>query len=198
MNSLLFFQNEIVRQFLPGEVCELRLSGARAAYVRQWHSLSEGKEFPALLHQYGRGRASVATLSEQEICFTGRFEPLEIERLKVLAIVGVSRPQTVKKVIHSAVTFGVEELVLVGTERGEKSYLQSHSLAPDQILEETVRALEQATDPHPPAISLLKHFGELRSRLTLFCEHGGRSACKYVLDPGKDGESGGGQGRIAP
>ncbi len=81
-----------------------------------------------------------------------------LERLDVTLMVGLSRPQTIKKVLAVAVQTGVKKLCFVKTERGEKSYLSANILKNLEI--EVIKSLEQTGDSHGPDIKIYKSLPE--------------------------------------
>jgi RsmE family RNA methyltransferase len=97
-------------------------------------------------------------------------------------IVGLSRPQTVKKVLQAAVMLGVRSLHFVSSERGEKSYRTSHALQADRLEEESIKALEQIWDSVAPSVhvhfSLRRVFDALVGATSQQVE-----AVKLVADP---------------
>jgi RsmE family RNA methyltransferase len=105
-----------------------------------------------------------------------------LERVPVDLIVGVPRPQTVKKVIQAAVMLGVRSLHFVRSELGERSYLQSRSLSEEGILEESAKALEQIWDSGLPNIEVHRAFSYfMKNKLPLLTKEGG-AAC-LLADP---------------
>jgi RsmE family RNA methyltransferase len=75
-------------------------------------------------------------------------------------IVGLCRPQTVKKVIEVAVTVGIESLHFVRCERSEKSYLHSDVLSQAKMNTQVHQVLEQVWDARAPEIVIHPRFRE--------------------------------------
>ena len=76
----------------------------------------------------------------------------------VILVAALPRPQTLDKVIHAAVTMGVEAVWFIHTRKVEKSYWQSSRLADDAIREEVILALEQCADTVMPEITFHRRF----------------------------------------
>jgi RsmE family RNA methyltransferase len=76
----------------------------------------------------------------------------------IIAIVGVSRPQTMKKVIHTAQVCGVDRLFLVRAAEAQKSYFESEALQPEHIDKEIDLAMAQAWDPIPCRVHVRERF----------------------------------------
>ena len=81
----------------------------------------------------------------------------------VILVAALPRPQTLDKVIHAAVTMGVEAVWFIHTRKVEKSYWQSSKLDPGHLAREIDLALEQCCDTVAPRL-------EFRSRFKPFVE----------------------------
>lgn len=152
MNSLIVLPQEI----RDGSIAVL--SGPRARYALDTHGVREGQSLKVAVMDGMRGEGRILSASMDEVSISITLSESGLKPTPVSLIVGVSRPQTVKKVIQSAVMFGVSSLHFVRSERGEKSYLQSRSLDADQIEEETIKAMEQVWDSRRPEILAHRSF----------------------------------------
>lgn len=152
MNSVIFYEDE----FNQGYV---RVSGERARSVSE--KIGDRKLLPIGILGAHRAKARVIVCSSDCV----ELEVTEImpalPRLPVHCIVGLSRPQTIKKILQASGLFGIESLTFVASENGEKSYLQSHSLHPDAIQQELILAIEQSCDSLLPDVHVKRSFREL-------------------------------------
>ena len=73
-------------------------------------------------------------------------------------IIGLSRPQTVRKVIQAGVMLGVRSIHFVRSERGEKSYAHSSALEEGALQDEILKALEQVWDSRAPTVRVHRNF----------------------------------------
>ena len=142
----------------------VEIEGTRATYVYEFHDLKEGLTVAALCRGGGRGTAKVVSLAPDRIVLEASFRSPPPDKLRIEAIVGLSRPLTVKKVIQAISSLGVPALHLVPSYKGEKSYLTSKGLEPVAIESEINKALEQSGDPIPPDITVYSSFGEFLER----------------------------------
>ena len=78
--------------------------------------------------------------------------------LDLILICAMQRPQTYKKVLHSAITMGVKQLVFFGSFKVEKSYWDSPVLSPEIFERESITALEQCCDTIMPTVEYHKYF----------------------------------------
>ena len=159
MNSLIILPEER----LSPELGEIR--GQRADELCELHELKVGIRIRAAELNGLRGEATVLEVSpgllRLGLCLDT--SPLPPNPLHLL--IAVPRPQTVKKVLQSATSLGVQSIFFSGTERGIKSYLQSKSLLPGAIRDEIITGLSQACDSVAPQVEIcrsLKHLMRIR------------------------------------
>jgi 16S rRNA (uracil1498-N3)-methyltransferase len=148
MNSLLI---------LPDECVDLEravLRGVRAHYAYHTHELRAGITICGGILERGMGELYVEAASPEEVALHITLTRPALSPQPIDVVVGISRPQTVKKVIQATAMLGARSLAFVGSECGEKSYLQSHVLKPEAIQEEMLKALEQIADCYAPTISV--------------------------------------------
>ena len=137
MNSLVLFPQEV------RESAVAVLEGARARYAFDTHGVRDGQSLKVAVMGGRRGQGRILLASIDKVTIELALSDECLETIPVSLFVGVSRPQTIKKVIQAAVMFGVSSLHFVRSEKGEKSYLQSRSLDEESLEAEALKALEQ-------------------------------------------------------
>lgn len=152
MNSLLLFPNEVHKRN------SAKLLGKRALEIAARDNLSLGNLIKVSVLNDRRGVGEVTKINDQEIELKLRLDLDPLPRMNSILIVAVPRPQTVKKVIHLATTFGVNELHFIRTENVEKSYLKASTLERESIEHEIYLALEQCYDSIPPLVEIHPRF----------------------------------------
>ena len=152
MNSLVVFEEELVDE----RTAELR--GERAEYAYTTHELRIGASTKVSVWGGKRGVGEVTHASSDRVLVALSLDKPPLPSSRIEAIVGVSRPQTVRKIIQAASAFGIDTVHFLKTERTEKSYLSSKALEPEEIRFETVKSLEQVYDSRPPAIHVHRTF----------------------------------------
>ena len=184
VNSLVVLPQEVI------DPTRARLEGARALYAFETHGVRDGQTIKVCVLGGLRGEAKVLSATTSSVVLELNLSLPSLEPIPFSLLVGVSRPQTVKKVIQAAVMFGVSSLHFVRSELGEKSYLQSRSLDSDQIEEETVKALEQVWDSRAPEIVVHRTFSYfMENKLagiaaSLEAQTSGLRAQGFVAHPG--------------
>jgi 16S rRNA (uracil1498-N3)-methyltransferase len=153
VNSLIIFSDEGWSQ---GRVT---LLGARARAARESCSCEIGSELRIALFGGDKGVGRVLESSDEMIVIEILSVKPSLSLRSIDLIVGLSRPQTTKKVIQAAVMSGVRSLHLVHLDSGEKSYLDAHLLQQEQLRQEITKALEQTWEGLYPKVVIHRHFG---------------------------------------
>ncbi len=152
MNSLIVFDSEFI------EPSVIRIGEPRVGQLWRAYSRLEGQVIRIAVFGGDRGVASLRKVDQSEMILDlGQMER-SLPLRSIDLVVGLSRPQTVKKVIQTAVMSGVRSLRFVQTENGEKSYGTSHLLRPQALRDETVRALEQTGEGLAPCVTVHRSF----------------------------------------
>jgi RsmE family RNA methyltransferase len=76
-------------------------------------------------------------------------------------ILGACRPQMLKRILEVAGTFPIEKIVIVASERAEKSYLSSSVLKDQAYLKYLEKGVEQAGIPNIPDVQVVDKFWTL-------------------------------------
>jgi RsmE family RNA methyltransferase len=136
----------------------VRLSGRRAAHVRQVHRarLDDVLRVGRMGGLLGSGR--VLALDDDAVELEVALSTEPPAPLQVALVVALPRPPSLRKVLQQATALGVKEIVLLHTRRVEKSYWQSHGLQPAALRHELLLGLEQARDTRLPRVELRQRF----------------------------------------
>lgn len=152
VNSLVVFNSEFI------EPSVIRIVAPRVGQLWRAYLTLSGQEIRISVFGGDRGFASLRKADAQELILdVTRMEP-SLPLRPIDLVVGLSRPQTLKKVIQTAVMTGVSSLHLVQTEHGEKSYGTSHILEAKALRDEAIKALEQTGEGLSPTISVHRSF----------------------------------------
>ncbi|MCB0319316.1 MAG: RNA methyltransferase [Bdellovibrionales bacterium] len=148
MNSLLLFPGEEV---VPGEYC---VCGERLRYLREFHALRVGEYGNVLIYRHGQGSAELVEVGLESCRFRVDVRPVPERSLPIDFLVGLSRPQILKKVLQYAAMMRIRSLAFFPSELGEKSYLNSKVRRPESQMRELVKGMEQIRYPYAPGVSL--------------------------------------------
>jgi RsmE family RNA methyltransferase len=160
MNLVLFYPHEVQSD---GSIL---LTGARAQAVLDQHDIrAVGVTLKAGVRGGRLGRAQVTALSESgseaaRVSFTIALSAEPPARSPLEVVVGYPRPQTVKKIIQIAVSFGIKALHVVPFDKSIKSYQSSKVWLADNLEAELVESLQQVCDTTAPEIHRYRSLSE--------------------------------------
>ena len=176
MNIVLFTSDEI---FEP-----LPIRDERAKHILKILKKKEGDSFDAGIIDDMAGKAFINHIDKEGIHFhftaNNNGKPL----YPISVIIGFPRPIQLKRAFRDMAGLGVSNIYLVGTDRGEKSYLDSTIIKDGAAYEALKAGCEQAKSTHIPNLLVYESTKICLHHLTNKNAHYQNSASiKIVLDP---------------
>lgn len=167
----------------------------RYLHIKKVLHLKEGDVFKAGIINGKIGEALISHLSEEKIVFSfcpnkpdknldntdaGKIEskPLPLPPIKI--ILGFPRPIQLRRILRDAASLGFAEIVLCGTELGERSYLKSNLSSPEEIKKYLLDGISQAGQTLLPEFSFCNSVKEALKNLKAASFNGS----KVLLDIG--------------
>ena len=144
MNIVLFEAHEIDRP--------IPRSDPRVEHVLKVLRRKTGDTFDAGLIDGPKGKATVVSVGEDAVRLAFEWGQPERPLYPVDLIVGLSRPQTNRKILHEATSLGVRSMRFVATERGELSYASSRLWTTDEWRRHVVAGAAQAFSTRLPEV----------------------------------------------
>jgi len=152
MNLLLIEPDEIVE---PGIA---RVGGRKARHVQTVLRKGEGQSLRVgeLGGRVGRGVIEQVEDGQARV----RYELTEAPPppSPVQLVLALPRPPMLRRILGHATALGIKRITLLHTARVEKSFWDSHSMAPAAVREQLVLGLEQARDTVLPTVELQPRF----------------------------------------
>ena len=159
MNMLLCRNEQLVKCSDSHMQC-LVDDARRIEHIKNILKLQEGDDCKVGLVNKGCFNGRVSALSNSQVVVD--FELADMEKppakMPLTLFIAMQRPNTLKKVIHCAVTMGVEKICFFGSYKVEKSYWQSSVLQEKNLQFELDLAMEQCKDPIEPEITFCRYF----------------------------------------
>ena len=116
--------NMILFEALPEE-CLIPASDERAKHILEVLKLQQGDTFRMGVINKSEGDATITGISEEGIVFS--YEPKTVPVMHPVTLLCAQvRPICMKRILREAVSLGVKNIVLCGSDTGEKSYLSSN------------------------------------------------------------------------
>ena len=152
VNLLLVAPNEVVN----GD--QVRVTGRRAEHIRHVLKADVGHCLKVGILNGNVGRGEIVSIDVAHVCLKIACTHPPPSASNIRLVLALPRPKVARRVISSAVGFGIKEIALIGTYRVEKSYWSS-PLISDAVLKETATlSLEQVRDTVMPRITKYPRF----------------------------------------
>ena len=144
MNLILFEESELT-QPLPAD-------DERARHILKVLRRREGDDFDVGLIDGPRGKAVLKEISPAGLVLDFRWGEDEPPLDPVFLIVGLSRPQTNRKILQEATAIGVQRMLFALTERAEPSYVASRLWTTGEYRRHVLAGVEQAFSTRVPRV----------------------------------------------
>jgi len=148
MNLVLLFPGDFT------DPTHVTLTDYRAEHIREIHRASVGKTLKMGLVNSGVGEGTITHIQGSAITIEVRIPDVRPETPRVSLILALPRPQTLKKVLETAGAFGLRKVVLVATERVQKSFFSSKLLKDKSWMKHLRLGMEQGGRTYLPEISV--------------------------------------------
>ncbi|MEA3465737.1 MAG: 16S rRNA (uracil(1498)-N(3))-methyltransferase [Thermodesulfobacteriota bacterium] len=158
----------------------VRLNDYRQQHVRHVHRAVVGDSLRVgdLNGKMGTGR--VTSLGDTFLEMTVECSESPPEPVPLMLLLALPRPKVLKRVLLTATTLGIKEIVLLNSWRVDKSYWGSPALGSQQIDRQLITGLEQARDTMLPQVSIRSRFKPyVEDELAQIVQHGSA----YVAHP---------------
>ncbi len=130
----------------------VRLRGRRLKHVLDVHRAAAGDELRVGLLGGGIGTGRVLLLTPDVLEMEVTLDREPPAALPVTLILALPRPKVLRRVLRTASSMGVKQIILLNARRVEKSYWQSPYLETFAMNEQLLLGLEQARDTRLPEI----------------------------------------------
>lgn len=152
MNLILLTVDDFISDYT---VC---ITGRRFQHISQFHHPEVGKTLRAGMINGNIGSATVRALDNNSITLDVSLTELPPPQLPLTLLMAVPRPKVLKRVLQTAATLGVEELIFINGYKVEKSFWQTPLLSEEKRNEHFHLGLEQAVATQLPKVRMEKRF----------------------------------------
>ncbi len=178
MNLILLFPDDFIAD------ATVRLTGRRLTHVLEVIKPSVGETLVVGTEGGAAGKGLVRVINARELVLEVALTDAPPPKIPVILCVALMRPLVLKRVLLTAASMGVEEIILFHSRQVEKSFWQSTSLQEAAIREQLILGLEQARDTVLPKITFQKRF---KPFVEDTLPHLLRGRLGIVADPSGDG-----------
>jgi RsmE family RNA methyltransferase len=158
-----------------------RLTGVRAAHVRDVLGAVPGETLRIGVINGSRGTATVETIEDEGVLVRCSLNEAATGRSPIDLLLALPRPKVMRRLFAQCAALGVDRLMLTNASRVERDYFDTHILTPDSYRPLLVEGLQQARDTQLPIVSIHRQF-----RVLVEDDLGAPSAgtLRVVADPG--------------
>lgn len=143
--NILLFQSAEIEAILP-------LDDPRAEHLLNVLRRQPGEEFDAGVVDGPKGKGRVEYVGQDGLLVSFSWRQEEAPLWPIDLIVGLSRPQTNRKILQEATSLGVRSMSFVTTERGESSYASSRLWTTEEWRRHLIAGAEQAFSTRLPIV----------------------------------------------
>jgi RsmE family RNA methyltransferase len=136
----------------------VRIRGRRALHLREVFEAAAGHVLPVGEIDGRLGTGTVLHLDGDEALLAVTLERDPPPRLPLVLVLALPRPKMLRRLLRAVAEFGVSDLVLINSERVEKSFWQSELLADSALRDYCLAGAAQARDTRLPAVTLRRRF----------------------------------------
>lgn len=145
----------------PGEArgaSDIRLSGIRAAHLRNVLRVAAGHQVRIGILDGPRGVGTVQSVSDDTIELQCCFETTVPSRPRIDILLALPRPKVLRRLWAQIAALGVGQIILTNAERVERHYFDTHVLTSDCYRPLLIEGLQQARDTRLPTVSIHRRF----------------------------------------
>ena len=136
----------------------VRIRGRRARHLRDVFVAAPGHVLPVGEIDGRLGTGTVLELDGDAALLAVNLERDPPPRLPLALVLALPRPKMLRRLLRAVAEFGVSDLILVNSERVEKSFWQSDLLADSALRDYCLAGAAQARDTRLPAVTLRRRF----------------------------------------
>lgn len=130
-------------------------SDRRAEHIVSVLRRSEGERFDVGLPDGRMGKALVLDISKEAVAIAVEWGDEAPPLHPIVAVIGLPRPQTARRLLRELTALGVSKMVFCGTDRGESGYEKSRLWSGGEYLRHVRDGAEQAFNPRMPAVEIV-------------------------------------------
>lgn len=153
MNLILLFKDDFKKNSN-----KVRLTDRRFLHVKEILKAKETDELTVGLLDGKIGKGIITSINNDSVELEVILNQDPIEKLPLNLILALPRPIVLKRLIPAITSMGVKNIVLLNTNRVEKSYWNSPVLSASNMADLTYLGLEQAEDTIAPKVFFRQQF----------------------------------------
>jgi RsmE family RNA methyltransferase len=143
---------------------DLPINGRQGLHITKVLKLEVGDAMDVGVQNGPKGRALLLEKPKDLLKFSVIWEEnAKTDCYPVNLLVGLSRPQTCRKILEQATSMGVAEIHFFGCEKSEQSYINSRLWTTDEWERKIIKGAEQAFSTYIPRCKIWESFNDCLS-----------------------------------
>ena len=137
---------------------QVTLTDERFTHIRSIHKSAIGD--PVKVGQLNglMGTGTITAIDDSQVDITVILDQPPPEKLPLTVILALPRPAMIRRIFRSIAELGIEELIVINSNKVEKSFWSSPALQDDKVEGYLIAGLQQAKDTILPKVSFKKRF----------------------------------------
>ncbi|OOV88619.1 16S rRNA (uracil(1498)-N(3))-methyltransferase [Oceanospirillum linum] len=152
MNLILLYESDFISED------KVRLNDYRAQHIQKVHRANIGDQLKIGRMNQLMGSGVVLQSDDKGVVLRTTFDQQPPAPLPLTLILALPRPRMLARSLQHISTLGVKRLILLHSQRVEKSYWMSPEVSPEKIRDNLILGLEQAKDTVLPEVLLETQF----------------------------------------
>ncbi|MEJ1353448.1 MAG: 16S rRNA (uracil(1498)-N(3))-methyltransferase [Candidatus Sedimenticola sp. (ex Thyasira tokunagai)] len=152
MNIVLFDQQD----YLNAET--IRLIDRRFVHLKKVLRVEEGDQLRVGLINGDMGSARVSQIDHESVELKPILDTPRPPPTPITLVLALSRPKMMRRIYRMVAELGIKELIVVNTQKTEKSFWQSPVVEQQHIYSYLLEGLEQAVDTKVPRVTFKRRF----------------------------------------
>jgi RsmE family RNA methyltransferase len=136
----------------------VRITGDRLAWLRDVVGAEAGSRIAVGEIGGSRGAGTVIDIDDEHALLAVSLGEPPPARAPLVLVLALPRPKMLRRMLRATAEFGIEKLILLNSERVEKSFWQSALLAPPSLRGYLLAGAAQARDTQLPLVELRRRF----------------------------------------
>lgn len=152
MNLIILFEQD----FLSDKT--VRLTDDRFNHIKKIHRSEKGNTVKIGQLNGLIGSGVISEIADTYVDIEVTLTDIPPPKLPLTIILSLPRPKMIRRIFRSITELGIEQLIIINSNKVEKSFWQSPALNPENVDNYLIAGLQQAKDTVPPKVTFKRLF----------------------------------------
>jgi RsmE family RNA methyltransferase len=152
VNLIILFEQDFLSEK------KVRLSDERFRHIKTVHRSQAGHTIKVGRLNGLIGSGVITHMTDEAVDIEIELNQKPPQKLPLTVILALPRPKMIRRIFRSITELGIEQLIVINSNKVEKSFWQSPVLTPDNVNSYLIAGLQQAKDTVLPTVTFKKLF----------------------------------------